>query len=361
MENTENKTFFATLIVRGGTTDEWESKNPVPAMRELCAERKVDGSFDLKIGDGVTAWNDLPYVSSRELADLIDDAQHRTVTDAEKAAWNAKQNALTFDDVPTADSDNPVKSGGIFVVLADKADKSAIPDVSEFITKTVDDLVNYYGKAEIDGKVANLNAAISAIPKFAIKVVNSLPSDEISATTVYLLKTSTTESGNLYTEYIYVDGAWEALGTQTLDLTAYATKEYVDTAIANLLTSEQITAIINDALASYVKLADLAAYARNDELSAIAKSGNLSDAVQDETHRTVTDADKAKWNSKQDVLTFDTTPTSGSTNPVTSGGVTSALANKASKNEIVTASTGLSDSADLVRVGDTVTINGGGV
>lgn len=360
MEN-ENKTFFATLIVRGGTTEEWESKNPVPAMRELCAERKADGSFDLKIGDGETAWNNLPYVSSRDLADLIDDAQHRTVTDAEKAAWNAKQNALTFDDVPTADSDNPVKSGGIFVVLAGKADKSEIPDVSAFITKTVDNLVNYYGKAEIDGKVANLNAAISAIPKFAIKVVNALPSDEISATTVYLLKTSTTESGNLYTEYIYADGAWEALGTQTLDLTSYATKDYVTDAIANLLTSEQITDIVNNALASYAKLSDLASYVKTADVAQIALSGNLSDAVQDETHRTVTDAEKAKWNSKQDVLTFDATPTAESTNPVMSGGVASALASKATKNEIVTASTGLSDSADLVRVGDTVTINGGGV
>ena len=360
MEN-ENKTFFATLIVRGGTTEEWESKNPVPAMRELCAERKADGSFDLKIGDGETAWNNLPYVSSRDLADLIDDAQHRTVTDAEKAAWNAKQNALTFDDVPTADSDNPVKSGGIFVVLAGKADKSEIPDVSAFITKTVDDLVNYYGKAEIDGKVANLNAAISAIPKFAIKVVNALPSDEISATTVYLLKTSTTESGNLYTEYIYADGAWEALGTQTLDLTSYATKDYVTDAIANLLTSEQITDIVNNALAAYAKLSDLAAYVKTADVAQIALSGNLSDAVQDEMHRTVTDAEKAKWNSKQDVLTFDTTPTPESTNPVMSGGVASALAGKANKNEIVTASTGLSDSADLLRVGDTVTINGGGV
>ena len=357
----ENKTLFATLIIRGGTTAEWESANPVPAMRELCAERKADGSFDLNIGDGVTAWNSLPYISSRELADLIDDETHRTVTDAEKAAWNAKQNALTFDELPTENSDNPVKSGGIFVVLAGKADKSEIPDVSEFITKTVTDLVNYYTKTEIDGKVANLNAAISAIPKFAIKVVNALPSDDISTTTVYLLKTSTTESGNLYTEYIYVDGAWEALGTQTLDLTSYATKDYVADAIANFVTSEQVATIINNALASYAKLSDLAAYVKSADLATIATSGKLSDAAGDETHRTVTDAEKAAWNAKQNALTFDTAPTNGSTNPVTSGGVASALAGKANKSEIITASTGLSDSADLVRAGDTVTINGGGV
>lgn len=39
-------------------------------------------------------------------------------------------------------------------------------------------------------------------------------------------------------------------------------------------------------------------------------------------------ADKAAWNAKQDALTFDNTPTSGSTNPVTSGGVYTALDGK---------------------------------
>ena len=348
----ENKTFNATIICRGGTTAEWQNANPTPAMREICAEYRADGSFDIKIGDGKTPWNSLHYVTTHELADLIEDATHRTVTDAEKAAWNAKQNALTFDEQPTENSDNPVKSGGIFVVLAGKADKSEIPDVSAFITKTVDDLVNYYTKTAIDGKIDALNAAISAIPKFAIKVVSALPTSDISATTVYLLKTSTTESGNLYTEYIYVNGAWESLGTQTLDLSNYATKDYVTTAIANFVTSAQVATLINNALASYVKAS---------ELAAIAKSGNLSDAAQDATHRTVTDAEKAAWNAKQNALTFDTTPTANSANPVTSGGVAGALANKANKSDVVTASTGLSDSADLIRVGDSVVINGGGV
>lgn len=39
----------------------------------------------------------------------------------------------------------------------------------------------------------------------------------------------------------------------------------------------------------------------------------------------ISNSDKTTWNNKQDKLTFDTTPTAGSTNPVTSGGVKSAL------------------------------------
>ena len=39
------------------------------------------------------------------------------------------------------------------------------------------------------------------------------------------------------------------------------------------------------------------------------------------TNKFVTAAEKQTWNGKQDALTFDTTPTQGSTNPVTSGGI----------------------------------------
>jgi hypothetical protein len=76
---------------------------------------------------------------------------------------------------------------------------------NDFVTNVVDDLENYYKKSEID-------SMISSIPKFAIEVVDELPTKNISDTTIYLLKTSE-ESQNLYEEYIYVNG-WEKLGVQ---------------------------------------------------------------------------------------------------------------------------------------------------
>lgn len=39
-------------------------------------------------------------------------------TTGEKYTWNNKQNALTFDNIPTQNSNNPVKSGGIFSTMA---------------------------------------------------------------------------------------------------------------------------------------------------------------------------------------------------------------------------------------------------
>jgi len=73
---------------------------------------------------------------------------------------------------------------------------------------------------------------VSAIPKFTIQVVQSLPTTNISPTTVYLLATDT-ESQNMYTEYIYVNNKWEKLGTQNVDLSEYALKSDITTGSTN--------------------------------------------------------------------------------------------------------------------------------
>ena len=67
----------------------------------------------------------------------------------------------------------------------------------------------------------------------------------------------------------------------------------------------------------------------------ITSTNKLSaDLVEDgTTNKVVTATEKTTWNNKQDALTFDTTPTSGSTNPVTSGGIRAAM----SSNERVIA------------------------
>lgn len=68
-----------------------------------------------------------------------------------------------------------------------------------------------------------VNNQVSTIPKFELEAVDSLPTENIKETTVYLLK-SGDESDNLYTEYIYKNGKWEKLGAQTVDLSGYAKK-----------------------------------------------------------------------------------------------------------------------------------------
>lgn len=72
------------------------------------------------------------------LSQLSQDSTHRTVTDSEKSTWDGKQDTLTFDNTPTANSNNPVTSGGVIAALDLKADQSTT-----------------YTKTEVDNKLAD--------------------------------------------------------------------------------------------------------------------------------------------------------------------------------------------------------------
>ena len=67
--------------------------------------------------------------------------------------------------------------------------------------------------------------------------------------------------------------------------------------------------------------------------AAAAVQSNL-DGHEGDTTAHITAAERTKWNGKQDKLTFDTTPTANSTNPVTSGGVKTELDKKANATSL---------------------------
>lgn len=78
------------------------------------------------------------------------------------------------------------------------------------VITSMPDMTKYYQKSETYSKL-EINDLVSAIPKFSIKVVQALPTEDISTTTIYLV-TGGPETDNFYKEYIYVDNKWELLG-----------------------------------------------------------------------------------------------------------------------------------------------------
>jgi hypothetical protein len=46
------------IVLRNGTADQWTTSNPTLADGEVGIE---NDTFNLKIGDGSTAWNNLKY------------------------------------------------------------------------------------------------------------------------------------------------------------------------------------------------------------------------------------------------------------------------------------------------------------
>ena len=98
----------------------------------------------------------------------------------------------------------------------------------------------------IAAKFGELEALLTSIPKFNIEVVDSLPTSNISHSTIYLVKNAIETSNNVYAEYIYIqDKGWEKLGEQTITLDNYVTKDF-------------LTETLNTALASYATKADVA-------------------------------------------------------------------------------------------------------
>lgn len=119
----------------------------------------------------------------------------------------------------------------------DYALESEIPDVSNFITNTVDNLVNYYLKSETFTK-QEVNNLISAITTMDIRVVQTLPTEDISTTTIYLVPKATAGTNDAYDEYIYVSNAWEHIGSTEVDLTNYVQKtDYATTTTAGVMSA----------------------------------------------------------------------------------------------------------------------------
>ncbi len=76
------------------------------------------------------------------------------------------------------------------------------------------------------------------------KIVSELPTEDIDTTKIYLVVDSEGTRGNLYKEYIYVDGEWELLGEYKadIDLSPYLTKiEAADTYATKLELQQEVT------------------------------------------------------------------------------------------------------------------------
>lgn len=62
---------------------------------------------------------------------------------------------------------------------------------------------------------------INAITTLDIQVVQTLPTQDISTTTIYFVPKATATTQDVYDEYIYVSNNWEHIGTTQVDLTNY--------------------------------------------------------------------------------------------------------------------------------------------
>ena len=65
------------------------------------------------------------------------------------------------------------------------------------------------------------------------QIVESLPTENISTSTIYLVPSTKPEAENIYDEYIYVNNNWEHIGSTSIDLSDYVTKTYFNQTVGD--------------------------------------------------------------------------------------------------------------------------------
>jgi arginine deiminase len=354
----------------------------------LSISSKVDVAKDL-MGDasiylGDASGNDIIYLRGNMSANAttitpVALSRIATLSSSAQTQLNGKQATLTFDTTPTASSTNPCTSGGIYTALGLKANDSATchntsnetwggiksfssspivptPSATDNSTKVastayvdgavstaVSNLVNGAGQAmdtlfEISAALGNdANYAATTASTIAGKA-SKTANNTYTGNQIYNTGTSTFNNGltaNAIT--LGSDDLATRLGTDETNISSNTsaitalqgkTSAMAYNATTNTLTmNEKVVVALDESLNANVTIGDaitdvltinstISANATNVTPTRIGYLSTLSSNVQ------------TQLNGKQATLTFDSTPTSSSTNPCTSGGIYTALGTK---------------------------------
>ena len=114
------------------------------------------------------------------------------------------------------------------------------PDLSGFVTKSVNDLTNYYLKSETYTKT-EVGDLISAIQQFHYEIYASLPQNGES-NVLYLIG-PTGSGSDKYEEYVYASNAFTKIGDTSIDLSGYVTTSALNTALQSYTTTSSLATV----------------------------------------------------------------------------------------------------------------------
>lgn len=73
--------------------------------------------------------------------------------------------------------------------------------------------------------MADITSALSGISSFSFEIVQSLPQSNISTSKIYLVAKQTSGTNQVYTEYAYVNNAWEIIGDTSMSIDTLSNAE----------------------------------------------------------------------------------------------------------------------------------------
>jgi hypothetical protein len=156
--------------------------------------------------------------------------QNKVIT----AALNGKQNILaagTGISIDNTDPANPEISANVdYTNLVNKPTKlSDFTNDEGFIDNTVNNLTNYYLKTQTYTQT-EVNDLISHLASLTVEIVETLPTQDISTSTIYLINVAGTTN---YEQWMYINSTWSNIGNTSVDLSNYYTKTQTDALLAD--------------------------------------------------------------------------------------------------------------------------------
>lgn len=118
-------------------------------------------------------WDKIDAFAGAMLTHVANAVAH--ITAAERATWNAKQAALTFDGAPTAGSSNPVISAGIKTALDEKAPTNHASS-SDTYGKGTDASYGHVKLSDSTTGTSDTSGGTAATPKAVKAVKDAIPS-----------------------------------------------------------------------------------------------------------------------------------------------------------------------------------------
>ncbi len=150
------------------------------------------------------------------------------------------KNYVTKDYLETQFQNFSTRIGIVFPKKTEIPTKTSdLTNDEGFITSAVDNLVNYYKKSDTYTKT-EITSLIANVSTMSFEVVETLPTENISTNTIYLVLIEGATSGNVYTEYVYISGKWEIIGQTDANLSGYVTTEQLNEALTNYLQNTDV-------------------------------------------------------------------------------------------------------------------------
>lgn len=219
------------LIQSAGSFDEEESDVPSASEWEL---------YIAQIQDIIAGISSIPKggTTGQVLTKLSNNDEDADWQEEKDPTVPAHVKAIKQEDI--SNWNNKAEKGNIPTKV------SELENDSEFINKSITNLVNYYLKTETYNKT-EVNQLVNAITTINIQIVSSLPTTGQS-NIIYLVAKTDSEENDYYDEYLYINNKWEHIGSTKVDLTGYAKETWVNQQISSFLTQSEIEELINKSI-----------------------------------------------------------------------------------------------------------------